>query len=58
VAAEIDGVDVHKLQPKRLYEDQGRLDEYEAIVDKVKADRAEYLAKYEGLDPRVSKAGE
>ncbi len=58
LAAEIDGVDVHKLQPKKLYEDQGRLDEYTAIVEKLKADRAEYLAKFEGLDPRVSKAGE
>jgi len=58
VAEDIEGVDIQKLQPRRLYEDQGRKDEYVAIVDKLKADRAQYLAKYEVLDPRVAKAGE
>ncbi len=56
VAAEIDGVDPEKLQPRKLYENQGRADEYEQIVAKLKADREEYLAKFEGLDPRVAKS--
>ncbi len=57
VAEEIDGVDVEKLQPRRLYEAQGRLDEYEAIVASLKAARQEYLSKFEDrLDPRVVKA--
>lgn len=57
VAAEIDGVDIEKLQPRRLYEAQGRLEEYETIVASLKAAREEYLAKFEDrLDPRVVKS--
>ncbi len=56
VAEEIDGVDVEKLQPRRLYESQGRLDEYHAIVEGLKEARREYLAKFDTLDPRVAKA--
>jgi phosphoenolpyruvate carboxykinase (ATP) len=50
-------VDEEKLQPRKLYEAQGRSDEYERLVSQLKAQREEYLAKYEGLDPRVTKAG-
>ncbi|MBW3659155.1 MAG: phosphoenolpyruvate carboxykinase (ATP), partial [Actinobacteria bacterium] len=50
-------VDEHKLQPRKLYESLGRRDDYEQIVSQLKAQREEYLATYDGLDPRVLKAG-
>ncbi len=59
VAESIPGFDDPELlQPRKLYEAQGRADEYTALVEKLKADRAEHLAKFEGLDPRVAKGGE
>ncbi len=59
VAASIPGFDdIELLQPRKLYERQGRTDEYEKIVEQLKADRAEHLATFEGLDPRVAKGGE
>ena len=59
VLDELDDVDPEKLQPRKLYEAQGRGDEYDRMVEQVKADRAEYLAQYEDkLDPRVLKGGE
>jgi len=59
VAEEIPGFDDPELlQPRRLYEAQGRADEYAQIVERLKLERAEYLAKFEGLDPRVVKGGE
>jgi phosphoenolpyruvate carboxykinase (ATP) len=57
VASAIEGVDPEKLQPRRLYEAQGRTDEYDRIVADLKAQRATYLAGYEGLDDRVKDAG-
>lgn len=57
VAEAIEGVDEGKLQPRKLYESQGRTDEYERIVAQLKSEREEYLAKFDQLDPRVSKAG-
>lgn len=57
VAAGIDGVDEAKLQPRKLYESQGRIDEYEQIVASLKADRSEYLAGFGRLDASVAKAG-
>ena len=41
------------LQPRRLYESQGRTDEYEELVARLKQERAEYMATHEGLDPAV-----
>lgn len=41
------------LRPRRLYERQGRVDEYEAIIADLERARAEYLASYPALDPRV-----
>jgi phosphoenolpyruvate carboxykinase (ATP) len=59
VLDELEGVDAEKLQPRKLYEAQGRGDEYKATVDKLKTDRAEYMAKFaDKLDPRVLKGGE
>jgi phosphoenolpyruvate carboxykinase (ATP) len=44
------------LQPRRLYERQGRMEEYHAMVDRLTAERRAYLAAYEGLDPSIVKA--
>ncbi|MDX1619541.1 MAG: phosphoenolpyruvate carboxykinase [Nitriliruptorales bacterium] len=59
VAKSLPGIDDDELlQPRKLYERQGRLDEYEQMVERLKAERSHYLAGYEGLDARVSKGGE
>jgi phosphoenolpyruvate carboxykinase (ATP) len=55
VAASIPGFDDPELlQPRALYERQGRTDEYCGIVERLKRERADYLAGFEGLDPRVA----
>jgi phosphoenolpyruvate carboxykinase (ATP) len=54
VAASIPGFDDDELlQPRKLYERQGRGDEYQRIVDQLATERAAYLDGFEGLDPRV-----
>jgi len=59
VATEIEGVDPDKLHPRRLFERDGRLDEYDEMVAALKAARAEYLDRFEDLlDPRVAKAAD
>jgi hypothetical protein len=50
--------DVEKLQPRRLYERTGRLDEYTKWVERFKRERVEFLARYEGLLPEVAHAVE
>jgi phosphoenolpyruvate carboxykinase (ATP) len=45
--------DPELLQPRKLYERQGRQDEYQQIVERLHTDRAAYLDNYEGLDERV-----
>ena len=45
--------DPELLQPLRLYEAQGRGDEYRRVVDALKADRREYMAKHSGLRPEI-----
>jgi len=57
VAAAIPGIDdVELLQPRLLYERQGRQEEYARLVEDLKASRREYLASFKGLDPRVSRS--
>lgn len=57
VATDVPGVDDHDyLQPKKMYERQGRLDEYNQLVAKYNADRREYLRKWKGLDPEIVNA--
>lgn len=54
VAVSVPGVeDVELLQPRRLYERQGRLEEYESMVARLKKERVEYLSDYAALDPEV-----
>jgi phosphoenolpyruvate carboxykinase (ATP) len=57
VASAVPGVDDEELlQPRRLYERQHRTDEYRGQVERLKADRAEYLAGFPGLDEAIVKA--
>ncbi len=44
------------LQPRKLYERTGRMDQYTAQVDRLKTERAEYMTKWPGLDERVYRA--
>ena len=56
VAASLPGVDDPEiLQPRRLYERQGRLEEYNAMVARLKSERREYLASFPGLDDSILK---
>jgi phosphoenolpyruvate carboxykinase (ATP) len=52
----IDGEGQDILQPRKLYERQGRMDEYAQIVQRLKTERREYLAKWEGLNPEIAQA--
>ena len=57
VATEVPGIDDPELlQPLRLYERQGRADEYRELVERFKSERAEYLKGYEGLEEEIIKA--
>ncbi|MEA2024083.1 MAG: phosphoenolpyruvate carboxykinase (ATP), partial [Actinomycetota bacterium] len=54
VAADVPGFDDPELlQPKRLYERQGRSDEYGAIVAQLQSERREFLRTFPGLDQSV-----
>jgi len=44
------------LQPRKLYERQGRAEEYNQIVERLKTERRQYMAKWEGLNPEIAKA--
>ena len=57
VASEIPGInDAELLQPRRLYERQGRMDEYHAFVERLKRERAETLSKYPDLTEDIIRA--
>ncbi|MGH9458694.1 MAG: phosphoenolpyruvate carboxykinase [Thermoanaerobaculia bacterium] len=57
VATRVPGIDDDEyLQPRRLYERQGRLDEYAEIVERFNRERREYLRKWTGLNPRIVEA--
>jgi phosphoenolpyruvate carboxykinase (ATP) len=57
VAASLPGVDDPEiLQPRRLYERQGRMEEYDAMVTRLKSERQEYLASFGGLDDSILKS--
>jgi phosphoenolpyruvate carboxykinase (ATP) len=47
----IDGLDV--LQPRQLYAEQGRADEYQALVERFKAERAEFLSGFPSLSDEI-----
>jgi phosphoenolpyruvate carboxykinase (ATP) len=57
IAASLPGVDDPEiLQPRKLYERQGRVDEYEAMVSRMKRERREYLGSFPGLDEVIVKS--
>ena len=57
VATSVPGIDdVEKLQPRRLYERQGRSDDHAAIVERFKRERIEFLDRYPGLKPEIAAA--
>ncbi len=57
VATGVPGIDdLDYLQPKRMYERQGRFDEYNELVAKYNHDRREYLRKWKGLSQEIIKA--
>lgn len=57
VAADLPGFpDPEILRPKRLYERQGRVDEYDAIVSRLNTERREFLRSFPGLDESIVNA--
>ena len=59
VAASVPGMegdDLEILQPRKLYERQSRLDEYNQMVARLKGERRDYMAKWEGLNPEIAAA--
>ena len=57
VATSLPGIDdTEILQPRRLYERQGRQEEYNAMVERIKKERREYLASFAGLDEAIVKS--
>jgi phosphoenolpyruvate carboxykinase (ATP) len=59
VAKRVPGIDQEGediLQPRKLYEKQSRMDEYQQIVERLKSERREYMAKWEGLNPEIVQA--
>ena len=57
VATEVPGInDADYLQPKKMYEQQGRSDEYQQLVEKYNTDRRAYLRKWKGLSDEIVNA--
>jgi phosphoenolpyruvate carboxykinase (ATP) len=57
VAETVPGVDdIELLQPRRLYRGQGRTDEHDAMVARLKQERKEFLASFPGLDDSLVKS--
>jgi phosphoenolpyruvate carboxykinase (ATP) len=57
IAEAVPGVDdIEILQPRRLYDGQGRRADYDAMVSRMKRERREYLASFPGLDEAIVKA--
>ena len=54
VASAVPGIDDPEiLQPRRLYAEQGREDEYKSLVERFKAERAEFLQKFPSLSEEI-----
>ena len=52
VPAEVPGIDLARYDPRRHYS----AEEYEALVDKLRGERREWLTRFPGLDPVIPKA--
>jgi phosphoenolpyruvate carboxykinase (ATP) len=54
VATAVRGIDDEEvLQPRTLYERTGRADEYRTHVERLKADRAEFLGEFNSLSAEI-----
>ena len=54
VASSVPGIDeIEILQPRRLYEQQGRGGEYRQLVERFKAERAEFLRGFPSLSDEI-----
>jgi phosphoenolpyruvate carboxykinase (ATP) len=57
VATSLPGIDdVEILQPRRLYERTGRLEEYDTIVERLRSERRDFLSNYPGLRAEIVEA--
>jgi len=57
VSTSLPGIDdAEILQPRRLYERTGRLEEYGTIVERLRAERRDFLANYPGLRSEILEA--
>ena len=57
VATEVPEIDdADYLQPKKMYERQGRSDEYQQLVEKYNTDRRAYLRRWKGLNDEIVNA--
>src|SRR5438034_1951512 len=57
VASAVPGIDDGEiLQPRRLYEEQGRADEYAALVERFKAERVDFLQRFPSLSAEIVSA--
>src|SRR5215216_3144407 len=52
----IDEADADVLQPRRLYEQHGRKDEYRALVERFKTERTEFLRGFPSLSAEIVSA--
>jgi phosphoenolpyruvate carboxykinase (ATP) len=54
IATDVPGFDdVELLQPRRLYERQGRLDEYNQMVARLKSERTDRLHEFPELSEQI-----
>src|SRR5438034_9557032 len=57
VASSVPGFDDPLLlQPRKLYEEQGRADEYAALVERFKAERVDFLQRFPSLSAEIVSA--
>ncbi|HKE52881.1 MAG TPA: hypothetical protein VKE25_15355, partial [Actinomycetes bacterium] len=57
VATSVPGFDDPELlAPRRLYQRQDRVDEYQDLVATLKAERREYMKQHSGIAPGVVEA--
>jgi phosphoenolpyruvate carboxykinase (ATP) len=49
----VDDEDIDVLQPRRLYEATGRSEDYRALAERFKAERAEFLRKFPSLSDEI-----
>lgn len=57
IATSVAGIaDQELLQPRKLYERQGRIDEYAASVARLKGERAEFLSQFPMLADEILSA--